>query len=82
MIMSKREGRVVVYEMAPKSDIRVCVSIRVSVWVRIRCGVRVRFSIVANGCFLFFYVLMILKTGGHLENLHLVHIQGLNPEIQ
>ena len=38
----------VVYEMVPKSDIRVCVSIRVSVRV-IRCGVRVRFSIVASG---------------------------------
>ena len=37
----------VVYEMVPKSDIRVCVSIRVSVGVR--CGVRVRFSIVASG---------------------------------
>ena len=47
--MSKRDGsgRVVVYEMVPKSDIRVCVSIRVSVGVRVRCGVR--FSIVASG---------------------------------
>jgi hypothetical protein len=68
--------------MVPKSDIRVCVSIRVSVGVSIRCGVRVRFnlvprllrfSIVASVWLLIFYVIMILKTGGHLENLPLVH---------
>jgi hypothetical protein len=53
MVMSKRVGRDVVYEMIVDSriEIRVCVRVRVGVGVRIRvrCGVRGRFSIVASG---------------------------------